>query len=82
MPYPERRPRVWQQPTNDPIMYMGIERVDLLFGPLALKLTEREDEQHIAFNSLPTNVLFMAQELLKVKMQLQSAPQIVGRELT
>jgi len=45
-------------------------------------LTVSQDRRHLAFSSLPTNILLMAQELVSVKNQLKSVVQIVGRELT
>ena len=44
-------------------------------------LTDSQDKQHLAFNSLPANIVLQAQEVLKVKMQLKSQVQIIGREL-
>jgi len=45
-------------------------------------LTSSQDKQHLAFSSLPTNILLMAQDLLKVKTKLKAWAQQVGRELT
>ena len=59
-------------------MRIRIERLDRILGRFDLKLTESQDRQHIAFNSLPTDVLLMAQELLKVKTQLKAGVQLVG----
>jgi len=58
-----------------------IPRFEQILGRFDLKLTVSEDSQHRAFNSLPTNILLMAQELVKVKKRLKSGVQIVGREL-
>jgi len=58
-----------------------IEPLAQIAGPLDPQLTECQYEQHLAFSSLPTNVLLMAQELLKVETQLKSGAQIVGHEV-
>jgi len=44
-------------------------------------LTASQDKQHLAFSSLPTNILLMAQDLLKVKTKLKAWARQVGREL-
>jgi len=62
-------------------MTNGIERLDRILGPLDPHLKESRDAQHLSFSSLPTEVLLMAQELLKVKSQLKSSAQSVGQEL-
>jgi len=58
-----------------------MERLDRILGRFDPKLTVSQDKQHLAFNCLPTDILLMTQELLKVKTQLKSGVQIVGREL-
>jgi len=40
-----------------------------------------EDRQHLAFNSLLTDILLMDQEQLKVRAQLKRGAELVGREL-
>jgi len=62
-------------------MVGGIQRCEQILARFDIKLTVSQDRQHLALNSLPTNILLMAQELVKVKNQLKSGVQIVGREL-
>jgi len=69
-----------REPTSDPIMLIQIERLDPILDQFDPKLTKCQDRHHLAFCSLPTNILLMAQELLKVKTQLKSGAQIVGQE--
>jgi len=63
-------------------MAVRIRRLDQILGRFDPKLTTSQDQEHLAFSSLPTNILSMAQELVTVKNQLKSGVQIVGRELT
>jgi len=63
-------------------MAFPIRRLDQILGGFDPKLTTSRDREHLAFNSLLTNILLMAQELVTVKNQLKSSVQIVGRELT
>ena len=63
------------------MMSIRIERLDRILGRFDPELTESQDRQHPSYSFLPTNVLLMAQELVKVKDQLKSGVQIVGREL-
>jgi len=63
------------------MLSIRIERLDRILGRFDPELTESQDRQHRSYSSLPTNVLLMAQELVKVKDQLKSGVQIVGREL-
>jgi len=58
-----------------------IEPLARIAGPFDPQLTECQDDEHHAFSSLPTNVLLMSQELLKVETQLKSGAQIVGHEV-
>jgi len=58
-----------------------IDPLARITGPFDPQLTECQDEQHLAFSSLPTNVLLMAQELLKVETQWKSGVQMVGHEV-
>jgi len=78
-----RRPgaRRTPEPTSESLMARRIQRLEQILGRFDPKLTVSQDRQHLGFNSLPTNILLMAQELLKVKNQLKSGVQIVGREL-
>jgi len=78
-----RRPggRRTPEPTGESLMAGRIQRLEQILGRLDPKLTVSQDRQHLAFNSLPTNILLMAQELVKVKNQLKSGVPIVGREL-
>jgi len=74
--------RQTSEPAIDPIMHIRIERLDRILGGVDPKPTESQDEQHLAFNSPPTHVLVIAQELVKVNTQLKSGAQIVGRKVT
>jgi len=60
------------EPTNAPIMSIRMGKLDRIFAQFHSKLTESQDERHLAFNSLQTNVCLMAQELLKVKTGLKA----------
>jgi len=62
-------------------MARRIRRLEHILGRLDPKLTVSQDKQHLAFSSLPTNILLMAQELVNVGCPLKSVVQIVGREL-
>jgi len=59
-------------------MAVRIQRLDQILSPFDPKLTVSQDRQHLAFSSLPTNILLRAQELVTVKNQLKSGVQIVG----
>jgi len=61
-------------------MRIQIARLDKMLTKFDPKLTDSQDKQHLAFNSLPANILLLAQELRKVKMQLKSRVVIVGPE--
>jgi len=63
-------------------MAVRIRRLDQILGRFDPKLTVSQDRQHLAFSSLPTNILLMAQVQVTVKNELKSGVQIVGRELT
>jgi len=78
-----RRPggRRTLEPTGESLIAGRIQRLEQILGRFDPKLTVSQDRQHLAFNCLPTNILLMAQELVKVKNQLKSGVQIVGREL-
>jgi len=78
-----RRQRGSKSPatTCDSVMTGRIERLDRILGRFDPTLKESRDAQHLSFNSLPAEVLAMAQELLKFKSQLRAAAQIVGLEL-
>jgi len=58
-----------------------IRRLEQIPGRFDTKLTFSQERQHLAFRSLPTNIVLMAQELVTVKNQLKSGVQIVGQEL-
>jgi len=79
-----RRPggRRTPEPTGESLMAVRIRRLHQILGRFDTKLTACQDRQHLAFRSLPTNILLMAQELVTVKNQLKSGVQIVGRELS
>ena len=79
-----RRPggRRTPEPTGESLMAGRIRKLDQIHGRFDPMLTVSQDRRHLAFSSLPTNILLMAQELVSVKNQLKSVVQIVGRELT
>jgi len=62
-------------------MHLRIEHLHPILGRFNSSLPDGIDEQHLAFSSLPTNVLIMAQEQVTVKNHLNSGVQIVGSEL-
>jgi len=68
-------------PTSDPVMIGQIERWDRILGRFDPHLKESRDAWHLSISSLPTEVVLMAQELLKVKTQLTSGAQTVGQGL-
>jgi len=70
------------EPPGESLMAVRIRRLDQILDRFDTKLTISQDRQDLAFSSLPTNILLMAQELVTVKNQLKSGVQIVGRELT
>jgi len=78
-----RRPgsRRTPEPTGEPLMAVRIHRLEQILGRFDPTLTVSQDREHLAFGSLPTNILLMAQELVTVKNKLKSGVQIVGREL-
>jgi len=78
-----RRPggRRTPEPTES-LMAVWIRRLDQILGQFDPKLTLCQERHHLAFSSLPTNILLMAQELVTLKHQIKSGVQIVGRELT
>jgi len=78
---PRRSGRRTPEPTTESLMAVQIRKLEQILGRFDPKLTVSQDRQHLAFSSLPTNILFMAQELVEVKIQLKSGVQIVGREL-
>jgi len=71
-----------REPTGESLRAFRIRRLDQILSRFDPKLTTSQDREHLAFSSLPTNILLMAQELVTVKNQLKSGLQIVGRELT
>ena len=75
-----RRPggRRTPQPTGESLMAVRIRRLDQILRPLDAKLTVSQGRHRLAFSSLPTKILLMAQELVTVKNQLKSGVQIVG----
>ena len=81
--YPKRRAGGRQRPKapTNPIMSIQIARLEKMLTRFDPKLTDSQDKQHLALNSLPAKILLLAQERLKVKTQLKSRVQIVGREL-
>jgi len=49
-----------------------IEGLNRVIGQFDSNVKESRDERNLSFGSLPTEVLLMAHELLKVKSQLKS----------
>jgi len=78
----QRGSRRTPEPTCESLMAVRIRRLDQILGRFDPKLTTSQDREHLAFSSLLTNILLMAQELVTVKNQLKCGVQIVGRELT
>jgi len=76
-----RHGRQTPEPTES-LIDCRIRRLEQIHGRFDPKHTVSQDRQHLAFSSLPTNILLMAQELVIVKNGLKSGVQIVGRELT
>jgi len=70
------------EPTGETLMAVRISRLDQISGQFDPKLTTSQDSEHLAFSSLPTNILLLAQELVTVKNQLKAGVRLVGRELT
>jgi len=70
------------EPKGESLMAGRIRRLDQILGRFDPKLTINQDRHHLAFSSLTTNILLMAQELATIKNQLKSGVQIVRRELT
>jgi len=68
-------------PTHNPLITGRIECLDRILGRFDPHLKGSRDARNLSFSSLPTEVLLMTQELLKVKSQLKSGAQIVGQEL-
>jgi len=66
------------EPTGESLMAVRIRKLDQILGRFDRKLTTSQDRKHLAFSSLPTNILLMAQELVTVKNQVKSGVQIVG----
>jgi len=77
-----RGSRCTPEPTGKSLMAVRIRCLDQILCRFDPKLTTSQDREHLAFSSLPTNILLMAQELVTVKNQFKSGVQIVGRELT
>jgi len=78
-----RRPGGRRTPEpRESLMAVLIRRLDQILGPFDAKLTVSQGRHRLAFSSLLTKILLMAQELVTVKNQLKSGVQIVGRELT
>jgi len=78
----QKHSRRTPEPTGEPLMTGRIRRFEQILGRFDPKLTTSQDREHLAFSSLPTNILLMAQELVTVKIQLKAGVHIVGRELT
>jgi len=77
---PRQGPRT-PEPTSESLMTIRIRRLEQILGRVVPKPTVSQDSQHLAFSSLPPDILLMAQELVTVKHQLKAGVQIVGREL-
>jgi len=56
------------EPTGESLMAVRIRRSDQILCRFDPKLTTSQDREHLAFSSLPTNILLMAQELVTVKI--------------
>jgi len=69
------------EPTHETLMAGRIQRSEQILGRFDLTLTVSQDREHLAFSSLPTDILLMAQELVTVKNQLTFGVLILGREL-
>ena len=67
--------------TLNPLMRIRIRRINTILGRFDPKLTESLDAQHLAFSTLPAEVLHIAHELQRVKDQLAKGVTIVGQEL-
>jgi len=63
-PRPGRRT---PKPTSESLMTIRIPRLEQILCRFDPKLTVSQDRQHLAFSSLPTDILLMAQELVTVK---------------
>jgi len=70
------------EPTGESLMVVRIRRLDRILGRFDPKLTVSQDRHQLAFSSLTTNILLIAQELVTVKNQLKSVVQIVRHALT
>jgi len=69
------------EPTES-LMGVQIRRLDQILGRFDPNLTVSYHRHNLAFSSLRTNILLMAQELVTVKNLLKAGVQIVSRELT
>ena len=68
-------------PTRHPVRTGRIDSLDRILGQFDPHLKESRDARHLSFSSLPTEVLFMAQELLQVTTHLKSGAVIVVHDL-
>jgi len=75
---PRKSGRRTPEPSSESLMAIRIQRLDQILGRFNPKLTVSQDRQLLAFSSLPTDILLMAQELLNIKIQLKSGVQLVG----
>jgi len=78
---PRRSGRRTPEHTTESLIAVRIRKPEQILGRFDQKLTVSQYRQQLAFSSLPTEILFMAQELVKVKIHLKSGVQIVGGEL-
>jgi len=69
------------EPTES-LIGVRIGRLDQILGQFDPNLTVCHDRHNLAFSSLRTNILLIAQELVTVKNLLKAGVQIVSRELT
>jgi len=58
------------EPTSESLMAIQIQRLDQILGLFDPKLSFSQDRQHLAFSSLPSDIVLMGQDLLSVKTQL------------
>jgi len=75
-----RRSSKSRAPTHDPVMTGRIECLDRILGCFDPHLKQSRDARRLSGSSLPTVLLLIAQEQLKVKSWLKSGAQIVGEE--
>ena len=68
--------------THDTNLKTRIERLEQSLGRFDPQLRDCQDTGHLSFSSQPSNVLLMAQELLKVKTRLKPGPRLLAISFT